>query len=442
MARKDRIPFIVIMLGVVSLLTDAASEMIYPLIPAYVAALGSGAIILGMIEGIAETTASMLKLFSGYISDKSGKRKIFVLIGYSISSVIRPLTGIVSSAWQIIVIRMFDRVGKGIRTAPRDALIASSVDENIRGKAFGFHRAMDHTGAVIGPLLAIIALVVLITGFKVADSVTALRWTFFLALIPGILAVITIIFFVKELIPENGKSSVFNFTLKNFDRNFKTYLIVMILFTLGNSSDAFLLFRVEEAIQKSGAFAGFIHSIEPLHKMISGFGTEENQDMIINILFLPLIWAFFHVIKVMFSTPLGTLSDKIGRKIVINVGWAIYAFVYLSFALMIFLSSDLQIIATFILFMIYALYYAFTEGTEKAFVADLVLEDHRGTAFGLFNFSIGLGALPASIIFGFLYSYFDKIIPGFGGTIAFGFGSIMAIISMILLSVLIKEPQK
>ena len=442
MARKDRIPFIVIMLGVVSLLTDAASEMIYPLIPAYVAALGSGAIILGMIEGIAETTASMLKLFSGYISDKSGKRKIFVLIGYSISSVIRPLTGIVSSAWQIIVIRMFDRVGKGIRTAPRDALIASSVDENIRGKAFGFHRAMDHTGAVIGPLLAIIALVVLITGFKVADSVTALRWTFFLALIPGILAVITIIFFVKELIPENGKSSVFNFTLKNFDRNFKTYLIVMILFTLGNSSDAFLLFRVEEAIQKSGAFAGFIHGIEPLHKMISGFGTKENQDMIINILFLPLIWAFFHVIKVMFSTPLGTLSDKIGRKIVINIGWAIYAFVYLSFALMIFLSSDLQIIATFILFMIYALYYAFTEGTEKAFVADLVLEDHRGTAFGLFNFSIGLGALPASIIFGFLYSYFDKIIPGFGGTIAFGFGSIMAIISMILLSVLIKEPQK
>jgi MFS family permease len=440
--RKYKIPFIVIMLGVVSLLTDTATEMIYPLIPAFVAALGSGAIILGIIEGVAETTASLLKLFSGIISDKKGKRRIFVLVGYSISSFIRPLTGIVTAAWQIIIIRMLDRVGKGIRTAPRDALIASSVDEKIRGRAFGFHRAMDHSGAVMGPVLAIIVLVVLICGFKVTSSLTALRWTFLLALVPGVLAVITIIFFVKEVLPGNGEKGAVSFSMKNFDHNFKTYLLVMLLFTLGNSSDAFLLFRVEEAISKSGAFARYIHGIKPLHAMISGFGSAKNQDMIINILFLPLIWAFFHIIKVIFSTPFGALSDRIGRKKVINIGWTVYAFVYLSFACLTFLSPGSQLIATFILFMIYALYYAFSEGSEKAFVADLVSEEQRGTAFGLFNFSVGLGALPASIIFGFLYSYFDRIIPGFGGTIAFGFGALIAMTSMILLATRVKEPEK
>jgi MFS family permease len=164
--------------------------------------------------------------------------------------------------------------------------------------------------------------------------------------------------------------------------------------------------------------------------------------MVINILFLPLVWAFFHIIKALFSTPLGSLSDRIGRKIVINIGWGIYAFVYLSFAMLIFLSPDMQIVATFILFAVYALFYAFSEGAEKAFVADLVSEDKRGTAFGLFNFSIGLGALPASIVFGFLYSFFDRIIPGYGGTVAFGFGGGIAIVSMLLLAIKIKEPSR
>jgi MFS family permease len=439
---KKQIPHVVIMLGIVSLFTDAASEMIYPLVPVYIAALGSGAILLGVIEGVAETTASMLKLISGIISDKIGKRKLLVLIGYSISSFFRPLTGIVSAAWQIIIVRMFDRVGKGIRTSPRDALIASSVDESIRGKSYGFERAMDNTGAVAGPVLAIITLLVLFIGFGMKDSLLALRWTFILAIIPGILAVLTIILFVKESVQDNGTRKPFIFSLKSFDRNFRNYLLIMILFTLGNSSDAFLLFRVEEAIHKSGSVVNLVNSIAPLNRMVSNFGDEVARAKVINILFLPLVWAFYNIIKVIFSTPLGSLSDKIGRKIVINIGWGIYAFVYISFALLVFLSPDLQVIATFFLFAVYALFYAFTEGAEKAFVADLVGEEKRGTAFGLFNFSIGLGALPASIIFGLLYSYFDKVIPGYGGTVAFGFGGLIAVISMILLAVKIKEPSR
>lgn len=443
MKNKNRnIPLTVIMLGIVSLFTDAASEMIYPLVPIYVAALGSGAVVLGIIEGVAESTAALLKLISGIISDKIGKRKMLVLVGYSISTLVRPLTGVVSSAWEIVFIRMFDRVGKGIRTAPRDALIASSVDENIRGKAYGFHRAMDHTGAVIGPIMAIIILLILFIGFNMQDSLKALRLTFLLALIPGVLAVLTIIFFVKEVEPKNSKAKLFKFSLRNFDKNFITYLCIMILFTLGNSSDAFLLFRVEEAIQKSGAVVSIVNSIPMLHDMIARFGSAESQGKIINILFLPLVWAFFHIIKVIFSTPLGALSDKIGRKVVINIGWAVYAFVYISFALLVFLPPKMQIIATFVLFAVYALFYAFSEGAEKAFVADLVNEGNRGSAFGMYNFAIGLGALPASVIFGMLYSFFDLKYPGFGGTVAFGFGGFIAVVSMILLAILVREPSR
>jgi len=430
------------MLGIVSLFTDAASEMIYPLVPVFIAALGSGAILLGVIEGIAETTASMLKLVSGIISDKIGKRKLLVLIGYTISSMVRPFTGLVTAAWQIIIIRMFDRVGKGIRTAPRDALIASSVDESIRGKSYGYHRAMDSTGAVIGPVMAIITLLILFLVFGLKDPVTALRWTFIIAIIPGILAVLTIVLFVKESAPVAGNGRLFSFSLKSFDKNFRIYLLIMILFTLGNSSDAFLLFRVQEAIQESGAVVDIVNKITPLRQMVSNFGDKSSQAQVINILFLPLVWAFFHIIRVIFSKPLGSLSDKTGRKVVINIGWAIYAFVYISFALLVFLSPTLQVIATFVLFAIYALFYAFTEGAQKAFVADLVSDENRGTAFGLFNFSIGLGALPASLIFGFLYSYFDKLLPGYGGTVAFGFGGTIALISMVLLAVKVKEPSR
>ncbi len=293
---------------------------------------------------------------------------------------------------------------------------------------------------VVGPVLAVLTLVILFTVFGMKDPVSAMRWTFLLAIIPGILAVLTVTLFVKEAESNSSKGTSFTFSLKGFDKNFRNYLLVMILFTLGNSSDAFLLFRVEEAIHRSGAVVNIVDNIHFLKSMVSAFGDEETRSEVINILFLPLVWAFFHIIKVVFSTPLGALSDRIGRKIVIRTGWAIYAFVYISFALLVFLSPGMQVVATFVLFAVYALFYAFTEGAEKAFVADMVGEEKRGTAFGLFNFSIGLGALPASIIFGFLYSYFDKMFPGYGGTVAFGFGGTIAIVSIILFSLKVKEP--
>ncbi|MFH1852839.1 MAG: MFS transporter, partial [Candidatus Neomarinimicrobiota bacterium] len=382
-SRSRKIPFPVIMLGIVSFFTDAASEMIYPLVPVFVAALGSGAIVLGVIEGVAETTAALLKLFSGILSDKLGKRKLLVLIGYAISSFVRPLTGLVTAAGQIVLVRMFDRVGKGIRTAPRNALIAAAVNERIRGKAYGFHRALDHAGAVAGPLLAIAVLLVLFIGFKMDDPLQVLRWTFLAAIIPGLLAVLLIVFFVKDVKPAPTANRDFEFSLKNFDKNFIHYLFIMILFTLGNSSDAFLLFRVEESLHHSGALLRIVGGIPPLQALLNGFAAVETQTRVINILFLPLVWSFFHVIKAVLSTPLGALSDRIGRKLVINIGWGIYAFVYFAFALLVFVPARWQIAATLLLFAVYALFYAFTEGTEKAFVADLVAEGRRGSAFGL-----------------------------------------------------------
>ena len=439
---SGKIPRSVIMIGLVSLFTDAATEMIYPLIPLYIAALGSGAVVLGIIEGIAETTAAMLKLFSGIISDKVGKRKLPVLIGYSLSTVARPFTGFVATAGEIVFVRMFDRIGKGIRSAPRDALIASSVNDTIRGKAYGFHRAMDHTGAVIGPLLAIFALFILLIGLNVREPVTALRWTFIASILPGTFAVLTILFFVKEVPPETGKAGSSPFSLKDFDGNFIRYLFILILFTLGNSSDAFLLFRVEEAIHGSGAVVDFVNTIKPLQALLHGFGNAEKQSQLINLLFLPLVWSFFHIIKVVFSTPLGALSDRIGRKTTISIGWTIYAFVYFSFAGIVFLPPNMQITATFVLFGVYALFYAFSEGAEKAFVADIVSGDRRGSAFGMYNFAIGLSALPASIAFGFIYSFVDVKLPGFGGTTAFGGCGMIAVCSIVLFLLFVKEPER
>ncbi len=431
-SKKIRIPRNVIALGIVSLFTDAATEMIYPLVPIFVTMLGSSAIILGVIEGVAETTAAMLKLVSGIISDKIGKRKFLVVIGYGLSTLVRPFTGAVSAAWQIVFVRMTDRIGKGIRTAPRDALIASSVDDRIRGKAYGFHRAMDHAGAVTGPFLALSALIVLVLVFHIQDTLSILRWTFYLALIPGLFAVLALVLFVREKVDSAALKMKTKFSLSQFDKNFILYLSIVLLFTLGNSSDAFLLLRVQETLHHSQSIYHTIYSVPIIGELIGKFGNPEAQKKLIDILFIPMVWAFFHIIKVIFSTPLGALSDKLGRKIVINIGWGIYTLVYLSFAFLDKLPDVLEITATFILFAIYALYYAFSEGAEKAFVADVVKPEQRGSAFGLYNFAVGLGALPASIIFGLFYKEF-------GAAVAFGTGASIACASMLLLAVFVKE---
>lgn len=429
---RSRIPRNVVVLGLVSLLTDAATEMIYPLIPLFVAALGAGAVTLGLIEGVAETTAAMLKLASGALSDRIGKRKALVVAGYAISSLIRPFTGVVTAAWQIIVVRMCDRVGKGIRAAPRDALIAASADVGIRGRAYGFHRAMDHAGAVIGPLLAILTLTILVIGFGMDDTVLVLRWTFGLSIIPGFCAVLILVLCVREKTAGAGRSGTAAFSFRRFDGNFLSYLAVVFLFTLGNSSDAFLLFRIGETVRESGSFHGVVSAVPLIGEVTRSFGNARHQEELFALVFLPLVWAYFHVIKTLFSTPLGALSDRIGRKRVITAGWVIYACVYTGFALLDRIGGTWQLPAAFGLLAVYALFYAFTEGAERAFVADLIRPEQQGTAFGLYNFAVGLGALPASVIFGILYQRY-------GAAVAFTTGAVLALAAMVLLTTAVRE---
>ncbi len=383
---KD-IPRNVKALGFVSLLNDAASEMIYPLLPIFlISVLGAGPGALGVIEGIAETTASLLKLFSGWISDKLKKRKFLILIGYSLAAFGRPLISVTIAWWQVAVIRFIDRVGKGVRTSPRDALISLSTPENIRGKSFGFHRAMDHTGAIIGPVVAMVLL-------KYGMS---LKNIFLWALLPGIITVIIVIFFVREkrVISESKKV---DFKLSVLSRNFKTYLFIIILFTLGNSSDAFLILKA--------------------------------KDTGIPIALIPLLWIVLHFVKMSTSIPGGVWSDKIGRRRVIVTGWMVYALIYLGFG---FSSNIWQIWG---LFALYGIYFGLTEGVGKAFVSDLVTKEFHGTAFGFYHLAVGIAAFPSSVIFGFIWQRF-------GSLTAFTYGAALAGFASILLLSLVREKER
>jgi MFS family permease len=370
----------VVVLGVVSLLNDAGSEMIYPLLPVFLTvALGATAEMLGVIEGLAESTAALLKLFSGYISDRFHKRKIFAVWGYGFSACTRPLIAMATAGWHVLVVRFGDRVGKGLRTAPRDALIADSVDAGQRGRAFGFHRAMDHAGAVIGPLLAMTVL---------ALSSDNYRLVFWLAAIPALAGVLVLILGVREILPQTP-AALPSLRLSALDANFKKYLVAVLLFTLGNSSDAFLLLRAKEM----------------------GVATA----------LLPLLWLFHHLIKMAASVPGSGLSDRLGRKKIIFLGWCIYAVTYLGFGL------AYQTWHIWALFAVYSLYYGLTEGTEKAFVTDLTRAEQRGAAFGIYHFAIAVGALPASAIMGALWHRFSPMT-------AFAFGVLMALAAMLLLT--------
>jgi MFS family permease len=346
-------------LATVSFLTDVSSEMIYPLLPIFLTTvLGANASFIGVIEGAAETTAALLKLVSGWLSDRMRKRKPLVVLGYGIASTMRPLVAIAQSASQVLIIRVCDRVGRGIRNPPRDALIAESVDPSIRGRAFGFHRAADHAGGVVGPLIAFAVLT-----WHWAE----LRTVFWLAAIPGVLSVLVVIFGVRDIPHTPTESSQGPDLTLPLGAQFWRVMVVIFLFTLGNSTDAFLLLRAHQ--------------------------------LGVPVALAPILWAALHVVKSVSSTPGGALSDRIGRRPTLVAGWLLYAAVYLGFAL-----AGLAWQA-WALFGLYGVYFGLSEGSERALIADLVIPERRGTAFGWYNLAIGLGALPASILFGVVWDH-------------------------------------
>ena len=373
------------LLGWASLFTDAATEMIYPVLPVYLSrVLGAGAMSLGVIEGVAEGINSLLKVVSGHLSDRQARRKPMVIAGYTLSTLVRPFIG-ATSAWpEVLVIRALDRTGKGIRGAPRDAMLAQFATPVTRGLVFGYHRAMDHTGAVIGPLVA--------AAFLFAWP-GEYRTLFALTIVPGALAV-----WMLFRLPEMGSGTIsgsVRTAAANADgpperlpRRFWYLMAVLMIFSLGNSADAFLLLRLSSALGHDA--------------------------------WLPLLWAALHVVKASLSTWGGALSDRIGRRAVLIAGWGVYALVYLGFAA---IESAAALVGCF---LAYGVYFGLTEGTEKALVADLAPDARRGMAFGVYNAAEGAGALLASIAFGVLY---DR----FGHAVAFTTGAALAAAAAVMI---------
>lgn len=395
--RYRRLPRNVFAISLVSLLNDASSEIVYPLLPVFLSlTLGASPGIVGLIEGTAESISSLLKLFSGHFSDRHGKRKVFVVFGYALSSFTRPLLAFAGSWPQVLGLRLADRVGKGIRSSPRDAMIADNVRVEERGLAFGFHRAMDHTGAVIGPLLGYLLLLWLAAD---RNAPTARDFTkiFLLASIPALAAVLVVAFFVRESYKPTPAPDTLDqpapLSLRGFDSNFKRFLVLIALFTLSNSSDAFLLLRA--------------------------------QSKGVPIAAIPLLWAMLHVSKVVSSIFGGDLSDRLGRRRLIVSGWILYAAVYAGFA---FASNSISV---WILFLIYGIYFGLAEGAEKALVADLVRPEQRGTAFGLYNLAFGITVLPASLLMGGLWNWR-------GPQTAFLVSAILGATAALLLMLLVK----
>lgn len=347
----------VLWLSIVSLLTDLSSEMIYPLLPFFLTTtLRAGPAFLGIVEGVAETTASLIKLWSGWFSDRIGKRKPIVLIGYGLASVARPLMAIATAPWQVLAIRFSDRIGKGLRGAPRDALIAESVPPELHGRAYGYHRAADHAGAVLGPLAAT-GLLLLMPG--------QYRVVFALAAVPALLSVIVLYLFVTDAgqPPAPPKARFEGFA--GLGRPFQLFLVVMFIFALGGATDAFLLLRA--------------------------------QQLGVPLALIPILWGALHVSKSLFSALGGRLADRWGPRRVILAGWTIYAAVYAGFA---FATGPLHV---WLLFLAYGLFYGLTEAPEKALVAAMAPAARRGAAFGAYHFAIGIAALPASVMFGLIW---------------------------------------
>ncbi|MGI6370086.1 MAG: MFS transporter [Ignavibacteria bacterium] len=364
--------------GLTSFFTDTSTKMVYSVMPLFLLSIGASKTTISLIEGIAESTASLLKAISGYWSDKIGKNKPFMIIGYAVTAIITPLYALARMPIQILFFRFFERIGKGLRTAPRDSLISSSIKKNEAGKTFGFQKAMDNSGAIVGPLIAFLLLSVFPQNYSCI---------FLLATIPAILGVLTIVFFIKEANTEK-KQTTNKISLKYLPKKFYFFLIIIFVFTLGNSSDALLLVKTSETgIDKS---------------------------------YVPFVYMIFNTVSVLFAIPIGKLSDKIGREKLIILGFLVYAIVY-------FLFGKFNSINVFIfLFMLYGFYSALTDGSQKAMISDIVSKDLKGTGFGIYHAVLGITLLPASLIAGLLYDKVNSNAP-------FYFGSVMALIATILM---------
>jgi MFS family permease len=374
------------LLGWVSFFTDTASEIVYPLLPLFLTrVLGAGAMSLGIIEGVAEAANSVLKVWSGRKADRTGAPKPLVLAGYGLSSIVRPFIGAAGSWMQVLALRFVDRLGKGIRGAPRDVMLASFATEGNRGRVFGFHRAMDHAGAVVGPLAASLFLY-----FQPGEY----RTLFALTIIPGIV-VMVILFRVPDVRPAAAGEPVMSAAgapsgvpLGALGGDFYRALSIILIFSLGNASDAFLLLRM--------------------------------GDLGIAPFWIPLLWSALHVVKSVATAVGGDLSDRFGRRALVALGWIVYATVYVVFGAF----DDAAVIVGAFLF--YGLYFGLTEGVEKAWVADLVARESRGTAFGLYNAALGVGALAASLLFGVIWT---RVSP----PAAFYTGAVLAAAATVLL---------
>ncbi len=394
--RFKNLPRNVLALSLVSLLNDTSSEIIYPLLPIFLTlTLGSSPFAIGLIEGLAESVSSLLRLFAGYWSDKIRKRKPLVFLGYALTAITRPFLAFTTDWVQVLVVRTADRAGKGLRSAPRDALLASTVPFDQRGLAFGFHRAADNLGAVLGPLIGFF-LILLIAQDPQSLSENEYRQIFLISSLPALIALLVLIFFVKdERLHEKSPSKVqLKFSLKELDPNFKRFLLAISLFTLSNSTDAFLLLKAQQ--------------------------TGVNAKM------LPILWVFLHISKVVSSLVVGDFSDRISRKKLILSGWVLYTLVYAGFA---FAEQEWQIWG---LFLFYGFYFGLTESTERAFVADLTSEEKRGTAFGLYSLALSITVFPASLVFGVIWNLASS-------TVAFLFGAFLSLLAVLLLLIGVKD---
>lgn len=365
-------------IGLTSFLTDTTTKMIYAVMPLFLLSLGATKTELSLIEGIAESTASVLKALSGWWSDKIRKNKPFMLVGYLFTAILSPLFAFATSPFQVLGIRFAERVGKGIRTAPRDSLIAASTEEGGRGKGFGFHKAMDNSGAILGPLLAAGVLLLFPGDY---------RKVFIFAVIPAAFGVVSILAFVKERKPTEAHK-LGKLRLRDFSGRYYAFLGIVFLFTLGNSTDALLLVK-----------AG---------------------DLGVRAEWIPMLYLVFNGVSVIFSVPAGILSDRIGRERLIIAGYLLYAGIYFGFGRVVKLPSIVM------LFALYGLYSALTDGTQKAMVSDLVNRDVRGTGLGLYNSLVGVTLLPASLIAGLLYDHVNNQAP-------FYFGAGMALLAALLM---------